>query len=238
MNWRFNKESISILTSQSEDTTNYPYSTRAIIAKHDESNRIISAFRATEPIYLVQWLTDASTNFIDINNVFNDTNNNDNKVHFVLLAYGYELLICGVYTYGQPLVGNRRYAEILNNKLGNRIHRWVNHDDIVTRIPITELPLIAMYYDQTLYTDAMEAAANNNPSISDPFLKHYYHSGLRFKIDHKGNLTRHELIDQEPILVYQDRLRLFNVIYVIGNYIPSSLNIILIRTIGCFNFGC
>ncbi|CAF4821019.1 unnamed protein product, partial [Rotaria sp. Silwood2] len=81
---------------------------------------------------------------------------------FVLLAYGYELSICGVYIYGQPLVGNRRYAEILNNKLGNRIHRWVNHDDIVTRIPIIELPLIAMYYDRTLYTDAMEAVANNN----------------------------------------------------------------------------
>jgi len=137
-------------------------------------------------------MTNVSTNFIDINNVFNDTTNNnnyDNKIQvnagfysalglstfnlsqpidfsnvtiespmfiqllnslqkfhqnhnkynvyitghslggglaslfsYVLLAYGYELSISGVYTYGQPLVGNRLYAEILNNKLGNRIH--------------------------------------------------------------------------------------------------------------------
>ena len=105
---------------------------------------------------------------------------------FVLLAYGYESSISGVYTYGQPLVGNRRYAEILNNKLGNRIHRWVNHSDIVTRIPVIELPSIAIYYDRILY---------------------------------------------------HHRLRLFNIIYKIGNDIPSFFNITLTRTILWFMFA-
>jgi hypothetical protein len=149
---------------------------------------------------------------------------------FVLLAYRYESLISGVYTYGQPLVGNRRYAEILNKKLGNRIHRWVNHSDIVTRIPVIELPSIALFYARTLYSDALEVAANNNDTKFDPFYKHYYHSGLRFKIDSKGNLIKQHLIDQGPILAYQDGLNLFHLKYSIHNAIHSLWNITPIRS--------
>jgi hypothetical protein len=151
---------------------------------------------------------------------------------FVLLAYGYESSISGVYTYGQTLVGNHRYAKILNKKLRNRIHRWVNHSDIVTRIPVIELPSIASYYAQTLYSDALEVATNNKQTISDLSHKHYYyHSGLRFKIDHKGNLIKQDLIDQGPILAYQDRLDLFHIIYAIRNAIYSLFNISLLRSI-------
>jgi hypothetical protein len=80
MNWRFNEESINILTSQSEDMINHPYLTQAVIINHDESNRIIIAFRGTEPMDLVQRMSDASTELIDINNVFNNINNNVNKI--------------------------------------------------------------------------------------------------------------------------------------------------------------
>jgi hypothetical protein len=81
-------------------------------------------------------------------------------------------------------------CRILNKKSRNRIHRWVNHSDIVARIPIIELPSIAMYYNRTSYLDAMEAVANNNPPNLDPFRKFYYHSGLRFKINREGHLMR------------------------------------------------
>jgi hypothetical protein len=135
-----------------------------------------------------------------------------------------------VCTYGQPLVGNRRYAEILNKKLGNRIHRWVNHCDIVPRIPVIELPSIAWYYARTPYSDALEVATNNSRTTSDLYHRHYYHSGLRFKIDRKGDLIRENLIDQRPILAYQDRLDLSHFIYSIDNIISSLFNITPIRS--------
>ncbi|CAF0945268.1 unnamed protein product [Didymodactylos carnosus] len=300
IDWGFNEELIEILTYESTDVKKYLYSTEAAVINHDESNTIIIAFRGTEPMDLLEWMTDVSTNFIDIDNVFNDMNNNnsnDNKIRvhagfyfalgldafdpsqpidfskvtkktpmfiqllkyiqkfdhdgnkcnisitghslgaglaslfsFVLLAYGYESSISAVYTYGQPLVGNRRYAEILNNKLGNRIHRWVNHSDVVTRIPVIELPSIAWYYARTLYSDALEGATNNNQTKSNPSYKLYYHSGLRFKIDRKGNLIRQNLIDEGPILACEDRFDLFHFIYSIGNVIDSLFNITPLRS--------
>ncbi len=298
MDWGFPQESIiPFAYDQIEDLKKYPYSTQAVILNHDESNTTVVAFRGTEPMDLLQWMTDASTNFIVIDNVFNDDVDNDNKIQvhagfysalglsafnpsqsidfnqvtkdspifiqllnsiekfhrkdkkynisitghslgaglaslfsFVLLAYGYESSISGVCTYGQPLVGNRRYAEILNKKLGNRIHRWVNHCDIVPRIPVIELPSIAWYYARTPYSDALEVATNNSRTTSDLYHRHYYHSGLRFKIDRKGDLIRENLIDQGPILAYQDRLDLSHFIYSIDNIISSLFNITPIRS--------
>ncbi|CAF3845460.1 unnamed protein product [Rotaria sordida] len=300
--WGFNKELIEICSYiQSDDLRKYTYITQAAVIKHEESNTIIIAFRGTQPMALLQWMTDASTNFIPINNVFNDdannitTNDNEIQVHagfyyalgldqlkpldkidfskvtsktpmfiqllnciqkfhrndnkfnisitghslggglaslfsFILLVYGYESSISGVYTYGQPLVGDHRYAKILNNKLGNRFHRWVNHSDIVTRIPVVPLPSIAWYYAQTLYSDALKAAAKSSQVESNPSDQHYYHSGLRFKIDNQGNLVRQNLIDQGPILAFEDRLDLFHFIYSIVNVIHSLCFITPLRS--------
>ena len=41
----------------------------------------------------------------------------------------------GVYTYGQPLVGNKRFASLFNDALLDRFHRFVNNRDIVTKVP-------------------------------------------------------------------------------------------------------
>ena len=106
---------------------------------------------------------------------------------YVLLAYGYELSIFGVYTYGQPLVENRRYAGILNNKLGSRFHRWINHGDIIPRIPVFQFPSTAWYYHRIRYPDTEEYKSNNNQWQSDHY---YYHSGFRFRINHEKKLER------------------------------------------------
>jgi triacylglycerol lipase len=42
----------------------------------------------------------------------------------------------GVYTFGQPRVGNNAFAKALNDALGSRIHRIVNDRDIVPRVPL------------------------------------------------------------------------------------------------------
>ncbi len=45
------------------------------------------------------------------------------------------LQVAGIYTFGQPLVGNRVFADRFNRAFGSSSHRFVNHRDIVARIP-------------------------------------------------------------------------------------------------------
>jgi triacylglycerol lipase len=53
-----------------------------------------------------------------------------------------------VFTYGSPRVGNRRYVNYLNIEL----YRWVNNNDIVTRVPPTWLDY--SHKGQEVYLDA------------------------------------------------------------------------------------
>ena len=45
----------------------------------------------------------------------------------------------GIYTFGQPRVGDREFARIFDAELKQRFFRFVNNSDIVTRIPTREL---------------------------------------------------------------------------------------------------
>jgi triacylglycerol lipase len=42
----------------------------------------------------------------------------------------------GVYTFGQPRVGDKAFADAVGAKLGSGIFRFVNHRDIVPRVPL------------------------------------------------------------------------------------------------------
>lgn len=42
----------------------------------------------------------------------------------------------GVYTFGQPRVGNKDFATAVNEKLGSGVYRFVNDRDIVPRVPL------------------------------------------------------------------------------------------------------
>lgn len=43
--------------------------------------------------------------------------------------------VSGVYTYGQPRVGDLRFAKLYNSELKSKTFRFVNNNDVVTRIP-------------------------------------------------------------------------------------------------------
>lgn len=43
--------------------------------------------------------------------------------------------IGGVYTFGQPRVGDETFQHQFNTRLGNRTFRFVHHQDIITRLP-------------------------------------------------------------------------------------------------------
>ena len=58
--------------------------------------------------------------------------------------------IAGVYTFGQPLVGNRRFAKLFNRRFRDRFHRFVNDGDIVPKVP--PAPLYA-HVDQRFHFD-------------------------------------------------------------------------------------
>ncbi len=91
--------------------------------------------------------------------------------------------------------------------------------------------MIARYYAATPYSDALGVALNNTQR-KFRFLNHlYYHSGLRFRIDRNGDLIRQYLIDQGPIVGYQDRFDLLRLIYSIANVIYSLYNITRIKSI-------
>jgi hypothetical protein len=45
----------------------------------------------------------------------------------------------GVYTFGSPLVGDRPFVDAFNHRFGDRSARFVNDQDIVTRVPLPVL---------------------------------------------------------------------------------------------------
>lgn len=50
--------------------------------------------------------------------------------------FGAGVPVEGVYTFGQPRVGDNAYASQVHQTLGPRIFRFVNHRDIVPRVPL------------------------------------------------------------------------------------------------------
>ena len=53
--------------------------------------------------------------------------------------------VSGVYTYGQPRVGDLRFAKLYNSVLKSKTFRFVNNNDVVTKIP-TWAPLFLFYH--------------------------------------------------------------------------------------------
>lgn len=78
---------------------------------------------------------------------------------FKLHHEGYENKILGLYTFGQPRVGNVIFAKRFDEKLGHKSYRLVNNNDIVPRIPPRCEPLCdanenySHYKGQTIYFD-------------------------------------------------------------------------------------
>ncbi|HAG82274.1 MAG TPA: hypothetical protein DCL61_14170 [Cyanobacteria bacterium UBA12227] len=52
-----------------------------------------------------------------------------------ILAEDPPLEVSGVYTFGQPRVGDSRFADLYNSRLKSKTFRFVNNNDIVTRVP-------------------------------------------------------------------------------------------------------
>lgn len=52
----------------------------------------------------------------------------------------------GVYTFGQPRVGDPDFADRFNQRIGGCAFRYVNNNDIVTRVPPRQVPALKVEY--------------------------------------------------------------------------------------------
>lgn len=52
----------------------------------------------------------------------------------------------GMYTFGQPRVGNPDFADRFNMRIGGSAFRYVNNNDIVTRVPPRQVPALKLEY--------------------------------------------------------------------------------------------
>ncbi len=66
---------------------------------------------------------------------------------------GNEDAVKGIYTIGQPRVGNDEFAEAFDEILGEKCFRFVNNNDVVTRIPPPGIILDYTHVGQELYLD-------------------------------------------------------------------------------------
>ena len=65
----------------------------------------------------------------------------------------------GLYTFGQPRVGNQKFADAMNGEMIRKYFRFVNNNDVVTRVPLRSMGYsdcgYFMYFDknQVLWDD-------------------------------------------------------------------------------------
>ena len=77
--------------------------------------------------------------------------------------------VFGTYTYGCPRVGNGDFAQKLNQDSGNRIFRFVNNNDIVTRVPPRTLNY--SHVGKFLYFNADGSTLETDPGYWYRFLE-------------------------------------------------------------------
>ena len=72
----------------------------------------------------------------------------------------------GVYTFGQPRVGNKEFADAVNAELGSGIFRFVNDRDIVPRVPLFTMEFChyggQRFFDHTGRATIAEAAVETS----------------------------------------------------------------------------
>jgi len=58
----------------------------------------------------------------------------------------------GLYTFGQPRVGNHKFADAMNAEMAGKYFRFVNNNDVVTRVPLRSMGYsdcgYFMYFDK------------------------------------------------------------------------------------------
>lgn len=78
-------------------------------------------------------------------------------------------LLKGIYTYGQPMVGDKHFASACDAKFGKRLHRHVYHNDAVPQVPPRskfEYEHVGLEYRSSSITESWEPSEDHSKRSS------------------------------------------------------------------------
>jgi triacylglycerol lipase len=75
------------------------------------------------------------------------------------------ITVQAIYTFGQPRVGNKEFAQIMQSQLGDKIFRVVHANDIVPRIPLYSTGY--RHYGMRIFYDGVSAPAITPSAVED-----------------------------------------------------------------------
>ena len=113
-----------------------------------------------------------------------------------------EEAIAGVYTFGQPRVGDAIFAQTVNKRVKKRFFRAVNNNDIVPRVPSVKY----QHAGNQLYFDALGTLHENviiswlNPQAIWFRLQGYYKNAFSLNVDSVGD---HRMGDYRLLIMRQ-----------------------------------
>ncbi|MCU1329273.1 MAG: lipase class 3 [Bryobacterales bacterium] len=124
----------------------------------------------------------------------------------------------GVYTFGQPRVGDGTFATAVENAIGDRIFRHVNHRDIVPRVP--GFGMLYRHYGTQIYFDKdgksvqaapgietiREAAALLLPLIREGVIGDLF-QGIFAHLKHPTEFTLADVRDQTSLAAWERVLK-------------------------------
>jgi triacylglycerol lipase len=128
-----------------------------------------------------------------------------------LLHFGSGRRIAGVFTYGQPRVGDPAFSEAYDKALGSVTFRYVNDLDVVPHVPPTRLPARPVLRAPAAVFDFIRAARNLPGEILAAINamtegERFEHVGQLRLFQHNGDVTSDELEWQQREVIYSGTL--------------------------------
>uniref|UniRef100_A0A0E0L978 Fungal lipase-type domain-containing protein n=1 Tax=Oryza punctata TaxID=4537 RepID=A0A0E0L978_ORYPU len=139
------------------------YTTQAFMFadKPEDAELVVVAFRGTQPFDMEQWCTDVDISWYEIPGVGKLAGGD----HRRLALHGGEdaaMLdrLDGVYTYGQPRVGDEALGEwfAASHQLKDKYLRFVYCNDVVPRVPYDDAAFLFKHFGRCVYFDSVYRA--------------------------------------------------------------------------------
>jgi triacylglycerol lipase len=128
-----------------------------------------------------------------------------------VLQFGLDIPVAGVYTYGQPRVGDSRFSDAYNTVLGRVTFRYVNDLDIVPHLPPAQLPRALVVHQRPSARTVLRTLRNAPEQIATGIKlliqgERFAHVGQLMLFMPDGSLTADERAWQQREAIYSGPL--------------------------------